>query len=95
MITLELLETVYQCFNKTKFKQTELQTSLSGKLEKLGEKCTYLITEFKPIESHDLLEFKILKKGGSLDMREHHHLIADREYVMLTSCNKSINLNQS
>jgi len=85
MMYVELLETIFQVFSKSKSKSNEVVTTINGKLSKIGDKYVQLVMIFTPIEPPEILEYKIMKKGGVLDVREHYHLIAEGEFVMITT----------
>ncbi|KAL4510686.1 hypothetical protein ABPG72_004840 [Tetrahymena utriculariae] len=87
MLAVELIEYIFQVFNSQKPRLNEAFASINGQVEKIGNKEVLL---FKPASTEMNLEQKIAKKG-LLEQRENYSLIAEGEFVMLTSLYQSNN----
>ncbi|EAS07442.2 AAA domain protein (macronuclear) [Tetrahymena thermophila SB210] len=90
MLVVELIEYIFQVFNSSKPRLNEAFASINGQIEKIGNKFSQEVLLFKPASTEINLEQKIAKKG-LLEQRENYSLIAEGEFVMLTSLYQSNN----
>ncbi|KAL4464082.1 hypothetical protein ABPG74_006019 [Tetrahymena malaccensis] len=94
MLVVELIEYIFQVFNSQKPRLNEAFASINGQVEKIGNKFSQEVLLFKPASTEMNLEQKIAKKG-LLEQRENYSLIAEGEFVMLTSLSQPNNNDHS
>jgi len=93
MLVTELIESIYQIFNKNKNKSFESYTTLTGRVEKIGNKYTQEVLTFTPDEPPEYVEAKVSRRGLA-DSRDVYYQIAEGEFVLLSYANDNYLLSQ-
>ncbi|KRW99001.1 P-loop containing nucleoside triphosphate hydrolase [Pseudocohnilembus persalinus] len=84
IIMVELLESIFQVFARSKSKPVDFLMNVDGNISKKGNKQQQEVILFQPLENQKSLENKIVKRG-QLENRDMYHQIAEGEFIMLTS----------
>eukprot|EP01017_Pseudomicrothorax_dubius_P010067 TRINITY_DN1354_c0_g1_i1.p1 TRINITY_DN1354_c0_g1~~TRINITY_DN1354_c0_g1_i1.p1 ORF type:complete len:712 (+),score=165.51 TRINITY_DN1354_c0_g1_i1:147-2282(+) len=84
ILGVEMLESIYQVFSREKCGISDQLTSISGTIEKIGNKYAIEVLLFTPTETTNMLEEKLLKIW-QVECREQFHQIAEGEFVLLLS----------
>jgi hypothetical protein len=93
MLITELIESIYQVFNKNKNKSYENYTTLTGKVEKIGNKYSQEVLIFSPDEAQERIEEKVSRRGLT-DSKDVYYQIAEGEFVLLSYANDNYILSQ-
>ena len=87
ILTLELLESMFQLFSRTKEKKLKIISNITGTLEKVGGDLSEMQLNFSPNMSHEEMAKNICFKKNS-EYKENFLQLAEGDYVILTSFRK-------
>lgn len=87
ILTLELLESMFQLFSRTKEKKLKIISNITGTLEKIGEDLSEMLLNFSPNMSPEEMAKNICFKKNS-EYKENFLQLAEGDYVILTSFRK-------
>jgi len=84
ILSIELLESMFQLFSRTKEKKLKIISNITGTLEKIGEDLSEMILNFIPNTSNEEMAKNICQKKNS-EYKENFLQLAEGDYVILTS----------
>ena len=83
-MTLELLESMFQLFSRTKEQKSKIISNVTGSLEKIGEDFSEILLNFAPdLSKEDLVKMICFKRNS--EYKENYLQISEGDYVILTS----------
>lgn len=89
MLTVELLENIFQPISRSKNRIMEYLVSLDGVLERIGNKYAQEVVEFSPVEPIENVKTKI-SKSKLTEWNDVHAQISEGEFVMLISLSQPL-----